>query len=150
MINDATTRVIEAESLEHEAHVPSFNEAQQLKATDLLDSIQRRMKDMDNFMIKGEEMMFCCLTKETYQTAPRLALDEERNETGELEAGEQSLPRTTTFITTSSRQTMSHTVWTRKLRVSYLASRESVSLVTAPGSVSRVTSPAIHHDPGST
>ena len=42
----------------------------------LLDSIQRRMKD---FMIEGEEMMSCCLTKETQQTAPRLALDEERN-----------------------------------------------------------------------
>ena len=31
---DAATSVIEAESLEHEAHVPSFNQAQQLKATD--------------------------------------------------------------------------------------------------------------------
>ena len=37
------------------------------------------MKDKDNFMIEGEEMMSCCLTKETHQTAPRLALDEERN-----------------------------------------------------------------------
>ena len=52
-------------------------------------------------MIKGEETMFCCLTKETHQTASRLALDEERNETAELEAGEQSLPRTTTFIMTT-------------------------------------------------
>ena len=76
---DAATSVIEAESLEHEAHVPSFNKAQQLKATDLLDSIQRRMKDKDNFMIEGEEMMSCCLTKETRQTAPRHAPDEERN-----------------------------------------------------------------------
>ena len=30
----STTSVTEAESLEHEDHVPSFNEAQQLKATD--------------------------------------------------------------------------------------------------------------------
>ena len=45
----------------------------------LLDAIQRRMKDKDNFMIEGEEMMSCCLTKDTYQTAPRLGLDEERN-----------------------------------------------------------------------
>ena len=45
----------------------------------LLDSIQRRMKDKDNFMIEGEEMMSCCLTKETYLTAPRFAPDEERN-----------------------------------------------------------------------
>ena len=45
----------------------------------LLDPIQRRMKDKDKFMIDGEEMMSCCLTKETHQTAPRLALDEERN-----------------------------------------------------------------------
>ena len=44
-----------------------------------LDSMQRRMKDKDNFMIKGEEMMSCCLTKETHQTAPRLAPAEERN-----------------------------------------------------------------------
>ena len=36
------------------------------------------MKDKDNFMIEGEEMMSCCLTKETHQTAPRLAPDEER------------------------------------------------------------------------
>ena len=41
----------------------------------LLDPIQRRMKDKDNFMIEGEEMMSCCLTN---QTAPRLAPDEER------------------------------------------------------------------------
>ena len=45
----------------------------------LLDAVQRRMKDNDNFMIVGEEMMFYCLTEETHQTAPRLALDEERN-----------------------------------------------------------------------
>ena len=45
----------------------------------LLDSTQRRMKDKDNFMIEGEEMMSCCLTKATHQTAPRLAPDEERN-----------------------------------------------------------------------
>ena len=45
----------------------------------LLDSIQRRMKDKDSFMIEGEEMMSCCLTKETHQTAPRLAPDAERN-----------------------------------------------------------------------
>ena len=44
-----------------------------------LDSMQRRMKDKDNFMIEGEEMMSCCLTKETHQTAPRHAPDEERN-----------------------------------------------------------------------
>ena len=44
----------------------------------LLDSIQRRMKDKDNFMIEGEEMMSCCLTKET-SDGPRLAPDEERN-----------------------------------------------------------------------
>ena len=44
-----------------------------------LDPMQRRMKDKDNFMIKGEEMMSCCLTEETHQTAPRLAPDEERN-----------------------------------------------------------------------
>ena len=37
---DATTSVIEAESLEHDAHVPSFNEAQQLKATDFVDSLK--------------------------------------------------------------------------------------------------------------
>ena len=37
------------------------------------------MKDKDNFMIEGKEMMSCCLTKDTHQTAPRLALDEERN-----------------------------------------------------------------------
>ena len=61
------------ESLEHEAHVPIFNKAQQRKATGF-DSIQRRMKGKDKFMI--EEMMSCCLTKET---APRLAPDEERN-----------------------------------------------------------------------
>ena len=30
-------------------------------------------------MIEGEEMMSYCLTKETHQTAPRLAPDEERN-----------------------------------------------------------------------
>ena len=30
-------------------------------------------------MIEGEEMMSCCLTKDTHQTAPRLAPDEERN-----------------------------------------------------------------------
>ena len=45
---DAATSVIEAESLVHEAHVPSFNEAQQLKNPHiLLESIQRRMKDKD-------------------------------------------------------------------------------------------------------
>ena len=37
------------------------------------------MRDQDNFMIEGEEMMSCCLTKETHQTAQRLSLDEERN-----------------------------------------------------------------------
>ena len=37
------------------------------------------MKDKDNFMIEGEEMMSCCLTKETHWAAPRLAPDEERN-----------------------------------------------------------------------
>ena len=37
------------------------------------------MKDKDNFMIEGEEMVSCCLTKETHQTAPRLTPDEERN-----------------------------------------------------------------------
>ena len=41
--------------------------------------MQRRMKDKDNFMIEDEEMMSSCLTKETHHTAPRLALDEERN-----------------------------------------------------------------------
>ena len=45
----------------------------------LFDSKQRRMKDKDNFMIEGEEMMSCSLTKETHQTAPRLVPDEERN-----------------------------------------------------------------------
>ena len=35
--------------------------------------------DKDNFMIECEEMMSCCLTNETHQTAPRLAPDEERN-----------------------------------------------------------------------
>ena len=43
----------------------------------LLDTIQRRMKEKDQFMIEGEEMMSCCLTKETHQTAPRLTLDVE-------------------------------------------------------------------------
>ena len=37
------------------------------------------MKDKDNFMIEGEEMMSCCLMKATHQTTPRLAPDEERN-----------------------------------------------------------------------
>ena len=45
----------------------------------LLDSIQRRMKDKDNFMIEGEQMMSCFLTNETRQTAQRLAPAEERN-----------------------------------------------------------------------
>ena len=45
----------------------------------VLDPMQRRMKDKDKFMIEGDEMMSCCLTKETHQTAPRLAPDEERN-----------------------------------------------------------------------
>ena len=62
----------------------------------LLDPIQRRMKDKDNFMIEGEEMVSCCLTKETHQTAQDSLLT--KSETAELEAGEQSLPRTTTFI----------------------------------------------------
>ena len=76
---DVATNVIEAESLEHEAPVPSFTEAQELSSSQiLLDSIHRRMKDKDNFMIEGEEMMSCCLMKETHQTAPRLAPDEER------------------------------------------------------------------------
>ena len=44
-----------------------------------LDSMHRRMKDKDNFMIEGEEMMSCCLTKETPQTASRLAPVEEQN-----------------------------------------------------------------------
>ena len=42
----------------------------------LLDSIQRRMKDKDNFMIEGEEIMSSCLTKETSDD-PILAPDEE-------------------------------------------------------------------------
>ena len=62
----------------------------------LLDSTQRRMKDKDNLMIKGKEMMSCCLTKETHQTAQDSLPT--KSETGELEAGEQSIPRTTTFI----------------------------------------------------
>ena len=37
----------------------------------MLDPMQRRMKDKENFMIEGEELMFCCLTKETHQTAPK-------------------------------------------------------------------------------
>ena len=45
----------------------------------LLGPIQRRVKEKDNFTIEGEEMMSCCLTKETHQTAPRLAPGEERN-----------------------------------------------------------------------
>ena len=53
------------------------------------------MKDKYNFMIKGEEMMFCCLTKETHQTQDSLLT---KSETAKLEAGEQSLPRTTAFI----------------------------------------------------
>ena len=37
------------------------------------------MKDKDNFTIVDEEMMSCCLTKETHWAAPRLTPDEERN-----------------------------------------------------------------------
>ena len=54
------------------------------------------MKHKDYFMIEGEEMMSCCLTKETHQTAQDSLMT--KSETAELEAGEQSLPKTTTFI----------------------------------------------------
>ena len=50
---DAATIAIEAESLEHEVHVPSFNEAQQLKVKDFLDSILRRMNDKDKFRLRS-------------------------------------------------------------------------------------------------
>ena len=55
------------------------------------------MKDKDNFMIEAEEMMSCCLTKERHIGRPQ---DSHLTEsaTAELEAGEQSIPRTTTFI----------------------------------------------------
>ena len=56
----------------------------------------RQVKEKENFMILGEEMMSCCLTKETHQTALRLVLT--KSETAGMEAGEQSIPRTATFI----------------------------------------------------
>ena len=39
---------------------------------------------LDAFMIEGEEMMSCCLTKETHQTAQDSLLT--KSETAELEA----------------------------------------------------------------
>ena len=58
----------------------------------LLDSIQRRIKDKDNFMIEGEEVMSCCFVRRPQDSLLT------KSETAELQAAEQSLPRTTTFI----------------------------------------------------
>ena len=59
---------MEVESLEHEAHVPSFDKVQQLKATDFA-----RLNTETKLHVEGAEMMSCCLTKETHPP------DEERN-----------------------------------------------------------------------
>ena len=48
-------------------------------------------------MIEAEEMMPCCLTTERHIGRPQDSLLTE-SETAELEAGEQSIPRSTTFI----------------------------------------------------
>ena len=55
------------------------------------------MKDKDNFMIEGKEMMSCCLDERETLDGPQDSLLT-KSKTAEWEAGEQSIPRTTTFI----------------------------------------------------